>query len=123
MMTAHILYPAFDKSLPATLSPFIIQRIIRERIGFQGVLTTDDLAMKALAGEPVGIAVEALRAGCDIALYCSGVFAPTKALLAGCPPLSDKAIHRLARSRVKAARARLDLDHEALARERDRSTL
>jgi beta-N-acetylhexosaminidase len=121
MMTAHILYPAFDKILPATLSPFIIQQIIRERIGFQGVLVTDDLAMKALTGEPAGIAIQALEAGCDIALYCSGEYAPTAALLAACPPLSDRAIQRLAHSRAKAARRRLDLDYEALARERDRS--
>jgi beta-N-acetylhexosaminidase len=122
MMTAHILYPAFDKTLPATLSPSIIQRIIRERIGFEGVLVTDDLAMKALAGEPADLAVRALAAGCDIALYCSGVYAPTEALLAGCPPLSDQASQRLARSRIKAERGRLGLDAEALARERDRST-
>jgi len=49
MMTAHIVYPAFDQAFPATLSPAIIRHIIRERVGFQGVLVTDDLAMKALA--------------------------------------------------------------------------
>jgi len=121
MMTAHILYPAFDKILPATLSPYIIQKIIRERIGFQGVLVTDDLAMKALSGEPADLAVRALDAGCDVALYCSGEYAPTEALLAACPPLSDRASQRLAQSRTKAARRRLNLDHEAIARERDRS--
>jgi beta-N-acetylhexosaminidase len=121
MMTAHILYPAFDQTLPATLSPFIIQRIIREQIGFQGVLVTDDLAMKALAGEPASLALKALEAGCDLALYCSGEYAPTEALLSRCPPLSDQASQRLARSRAKAARGRLELDAEALARERDRS--
>ena len=121
MMTAHILYPAFDKILPATLSPCIIQKIIRERIGFQGVLVTDDLAMKALSGEPADLAVRALDAGCDVALYCSGEYAPTEALLSACPPLSDRASQRLAQSRTKAARRRLDLDHEAIARERDRS--
>ena len=121
MMTAHILYPAFDKILPATLSPCIIQKIIRERIGFQGLLVTDDLAMKALSGEPADLAVRALDAGCDVALYCSGEYAPTEALLSACPPLSDRASQRLAQSRTKAARRRLDLDHEAIARERDRS--
>jgi beta-N-acetylhexosaminidase len=123
MMTAHILYPAFDKILPATLSPCIIQQIIRERIGFQGVLVTDDLAMRALSGEPTDLAIRALKAGCDVALYCSGEYAPTKALLSACPPLSDRASQRLALARAQAARRRLDLDHEALARERDRSKL
>jgi beta-N-acetylhexosaminidase len=121
MMTAHILYPAFDKQRPATLSPLIIQQIIRRRIGFQGVLVTDDLAMKALAGEPADLAIEALAAGCDLALYCSGEYAPTEALLARCPPVSDQAVQRLAQARAKAARRRIDLDAEALAQERDRS--
>ncbi len=122
MMTAHIVYPAFDENLPATLSPTdIIQQVIRGRIGFQGVLVTDDLAMKALAGEPADLARKALAAGCDLALYCSGAYDPTAALLSRCPPVSDQASQRLARSRAKAARARLDLDAEALARERDRS--
>jgi beta-N-acetylhexosaminidase len=121
MMTAHIVYPAFDPMLPATLSPVIIQQIIRERIGFQGVLVTDDLAMRALAGEPADLAVQSLAAGCDLALYCSGEYAPTEALLARCPPVSAAAIQRLAQARAKAARRRLDLDAEALAQERDRS--
>jgi beta-N-acetylhexosaminidase len=119
MMTAHIVYPEFDPTLPATLSPFIIQHIIRGRIGFQGVLVTDDLAMKALAGEPADRAVQALEAGCDIALYCSGEYAPTEALLRRCPKLSEVARQRLAQGRAKAARGRLDLDAGALARERD----
>jgi beta-N-acetylhexosaminidase len=120
MMTAHIVYPAFDPALPATLSPAIIQRIIRRRIAFQGVLVTDDLAMKALAGEPADLAIQALAAGCDLALYCSGAYAPTAALLARCPPLSDLASRRLAQARAKAARRRLDLNAGALALERDR---
>ncbi|HEX4367105.1 MAG TPA: beta-N-acetylhexosaminidase [Rhodopila sp.] len=121
MMTAHIVYPAFDPDRPATLSPVIIQQIIRQRIGFQGVLVTDDLAMKALAGEPADLAIQALAAGCDLALYCSGEYAPTEALLQHCPPLSDQAAQRLSQARAKAARRRLDLDAEALAQERDRS--
>jgi beta-N-acetylhexosaminidase len=121
MMTAHIVYPAFDKVLPATLSPLIIQQIIRQRIGFQGVLVTDDLAMKALAGEPADLAIQALAAGCDLALYCSGEYASTEALLSHCPPVSDQAVQRLAQARAKAARQRLDLDADALAQERDRS--
>ncbi len=121
MMTAHIVYPAFDASLPATLSPFVIQRIIRGRIGFRGVLVTDDLAMKALDGEPADLAIQALAAGCDLALYCSGLFALTEALLSRCPELSNRASNALAQARVVASRRRLGLDAEALARERDGS--
>jgi beta-N-acetylhexosaminidase len=124
MMTAHIVYPALDPGRPATLSPIVIEHVIRRRIGFQGVLVTDDLAMKALRGaaaEPAELAVQALAAGCDLALYCSGVYAPTEALLTRCPEIHDRARQRMAWARAKAARRRLGLNAETLARERDRS--
>ena len=119
-MSAHIVYPAWDATLPATLSPTVIETIIRGRIGFRGVLVTDDLAMHALTGRPADLARQALAAGCDVALYCSGQFAPTAELLADCPPLTDTASARLAAARVLAARRRLPLDAAALAAERDR---
>ena len=103
MMTAHIVYEAFDPALPATLSPAVIGNVIRGRIGFEGVLVTDDLAMKALSGAPAGLAIQALAAGCDIALYCSGDFALTEALLRTCPPLTPAADHRLRAGRAAAA--------------------
>src|SRR5215472_2924113 len=119
-MSAHIVYPAWDAALPATLSPGVIETIIRGRIGFEGVLVTDDLAMKALSGVPADLARQALAAGCDIALYCSGAFAPTADLLARCPPLTGAAAARLAAARALAARRRLPLDADDLAAERDR---
>ncbi len=122
MMTAHIVYPAFDRDRPATLSPHIIQGIIRRRIGFQGVLVTDDLAMRALAGEPADLAIRALAAGCDLALYCSGAYDPTAALLARCPPLTAPARDRLTWARRQAAGRRIDLDADTLARERDQES-
>ena len=120
MMTAHIVYPAFDPILPATLSARVIGGIIRGRIGFEGVLVTDDLAMKALSGEPADLASRALAVGCDVALYCSGEFAPTEALLRTCPPLTATAARRLEAARNWAARRHLRLDPVALAAERDR---
>ena len=119
-MSAHIVYPAWDGSLPATLSPTVIETIIRGRIGFEGVLVTDDLAMKALAGVPADLARRSLAAGCDVALYCSGDFALTAELLAQCPPLTGAATARLASAGALAARRRLPLDAAALAAERDR---
>ncbi len=95
-MSAHIVYFAWDCALPATLSPTVIETIIRGRIGFEGVLVTDDLAMKALSGTPADLARQALAAGCDIALYCTGEFAPTADLLARCPSLTEPAAGRLA---------------------------
>jgi beta-N-acetylhexosaminidase len=120
MMTAHIVYPAFDPILPATLSARAIGGIVRGRIGFEGVLVTDDLAMKALSGEPADLAVRALTAGCDIALYCSGAFAPTEALLRTCPDVSGVAAVRLKTARAWAARRRLAFDPAVLAAECDR---
>lgn len=119
-MSAHIVYPAWDAARPATLSPIVIEAIIRCRIGFEGVLVTDDLAMKALTGAPADLARQALAAGCDVALYCSGEFAPTVELLARCPVLTEAAAVRLAAGRALAARRRLPLDAAALAAERDR---
>ena len=119
-MSAHIVFPAWDAALPATLSPGVIKAIIRRRIGFEGVLVTDDIAMKALSGTPAGLARQALSAGCDVALYCSGEFAPTRELLEQCPPLTRQAEQRLAAARTMAARRRLPLDETALAAERDR---
>jgi beta-N-acetylhexosaminidase len=119
-MSAHIVYPAWDAALPATLSPTVIETIIRGRIGFEGVLVTDDLAMKALSGAPAELARQALAAGCDVALYCSGEFPPTAELLARCPTLTQAASARLSRARNLAVRRRLPLAAAALAAERDR---
>jgi len=117
-MTAHILYPTWDPTRPATLSPTIIGSIIRGRIGFEGVLVTDDLAMRALSGAPADLAQQALAAGCDLALYCSGEAAPTAALLAACPPISAPASARLGRAWALARGRRLSLDAARLANER-----
>jgi beta-N-acetylhexosaminidase len=94
-MTAHVLYEAWDARLPATISPAVIQRVIRGEIGFDGVLITDDLAMGALAGMANDLASAALSAGCDVVLHCTGRLEDAAALLADCPALSDAALRRL----------------------------
>lgn len=70
-MTAHIVYEAYDPENPATLSPTVIDDVIRGEIGFEGLLLSDDLKMKALGGPLDARARAALRAGCDIALCCN----------------------------------------------------
>ena len=120
MMTAHVRYPALDPGVPATLSARIIRDVIRGRIGFAGVLVSDDLAMQALDGSPAERALGALAAGCDVALYCSGELAPTAELLARCPVLTEAAESRLQAARALAAARRETLDGTALAHERDR---
>jgi beta-N-acetylhexosaminidase len=125
MMTAHIVYQALDASLPATLSARVIDEVIRGRIGYKGVLVTDDLAMKALSGQgfggdPAGLARWALAAGCDIALYCAGDFAANEALLRTCPELTESVRHRLRAAHTLAADRLTSLDPDALANERAR---
>lgn len=71
-MTAHIAYDAFDADHPATLSKTVISEVIRKRIGFDGLLMTDDLGMKALGGTLADRARGAIGAGCDVVLHCSG---------------------------------------------------
>jgi beta-N-acetylhexosaminidase len=73
-MTAHIVYEAVDPRRPATLSPTVI-RLIRETIGFGGLLMTDDLSMGALPGTIGERARGAHRAGCDLILHCNGKLA------------------------------------------------
>lgn len=108
-MTAHIVYTALDAERPATLSPAAI-RFIRRRIGFSGVIVSDDLAMKALAGEPGVLAAEAIAAGCDVVLECPGEIARTEAVLRATPPVTPAAARRLkaGAKAAKAASRRLD---------------
>ncbi len=120
MLTAHVLYPHFDPRLPATLSPRVIAEVIRGRIGFAGVLASDDLAMHALDGTPAERALGALSAGCDVALYCPGDAEGNRAVLTACPALTDAARARLNAARRRAASCAIPLDGKAMADERAR---
>ena len=71
-MTCHVIFEAFDPHLPTTVSKTVISQIIRERIGFEGLLMTDDLGMNALGGDLKTRGANALAAGCDVLLHCSG---------------------------------------------------
>jgi beta-N-acetylhexosaminidase len=118
-MTAHILYEALDPVRPATLSPLVIERVIRGAIGFDGVLVSDDLCMKALRGDPGALAEEAIAAGCDLVLHCNGVLVETAATLVGCPVLSETAEARLDAARRAMEDRRRSLDVAALTATRD----
>ena len=69
-MTAHVIYESWDKDRCATLSPTVITDVIRGEIGFDGLLMSDDLDMKALSGDIGDLALEAQTAGCDVVLNC-----------------------------------------------------
>lgn len=102
-MTAHILYPAWDAHLCASLSPTIIQSVIRHTIGFDNLLMSDDLGMQALSSQPggnsfAGRAAGVIDAGCDIALHCSGALAEMAEIAAALSPIAAAAATRLARA-------------------------
>ncbi|MDE2334916.1 MAG: beta-N-acetylhexosaminidase [Rhodospirillales bacterium] len=96
MMTAHVLFTAWDRTRPATLSPVILREVVRGRIGFGGVLVSDDLAMGALSGAPADLALACLEAGCDLALWCPGD-AATADVLRAVPPLTPEDAARIGR--------------------------
>ncbi len=114
MMTAHILLEALDAERPASLSPRVIERLIRGQIGFAGVLVSDDLAMGALTGGAGERAVAAVAAGNDLALHCSGQIEDSAAVLAAVPDVSDAARRRLAQAAALAGRSRQHLDRATL---------
>ncbi|MGH7120875.1 MAG: beta-N-acetylhexosaminidase [Acetobacteraceae bacterium] len=119
-MVAHIRYTHWDAAHPASLSEIVIEKIIRGRIGFQGVLVSDDLAMQAIAGTPAARATGTLAAGADLALYCSGERDANREVLAALPELSAAGRLRLAHARAMADASRKELDPDLLGAERDR---
>ncbi len=97
-MTAHILYTSLDADLPATLSPSVIGEIVRGHIGFDGLLMTDDLSMKALGGRVGARAADSLSAGCDVALHCNGDAEEMREVASAVSALDDAGSKRLARA-------------------------
>ncbi len=93
-LTAHIIFPAWDRARPATQSPIIIRDIIRGAIGFDGLLLTDDLNMKALGGTLGERARRALDAGCDLALHCNGVLTEMEEIGAVVDPMDGAGARR-----------------------------
>jgi beta-N-acetylhexosaminidase len=114
-MTAHIVYSALDPAQPATLSASVIAEVIRGRIGFDGVLISDDLTMKALKGTPAETGTASLAAGCDLVLHCSGNLAEMQALFAALPAMTAQAA-----ARIRAARLALPAPKPFTAEEQAR---
>lgn len=101
-MTAHVVYEAIDPDRPATTSPIVISEIIRGEIGFDGLLLTDDLSMKALSGSFRERAEAAFRAGVDVALHCNGDLVEAAGVAEAAPRLEGESLRR-----VEAALARI----------------
>ncbi|MGN6514981.1 MAG: beta-N-acetylhexosaminidase [Rhizomicrobium sp.] len=106
-MTAHVVYEAIDAQRPATTSPKLIRDVIRGEIGFEGLLMSDDLSMKALSGSLDYRAKSSLFAGCDVVLHCNGDIAEMREIATELKPLED--IHL---KRAEAALAHLSMPEE-----------
>jgi beta-N-acetylhexosaminidase len=112
-MTAHIVYTAIDPDAPATFSAAIIDGVIRQHIGFDGVLISDDLSMGALAGSLADRTRRSLASGCDLALHCNGVLSEMEEVADAAPPVTAAAQTRLARAEVLRRSSRQPFDRAA----------
>jgi beta-N-acetylhexosaminidase len=117
IMTAHVLVPSLDEERPATLSSKIVNDILRGELGFQGVIVSDDLEMKAIANTyaPGEAAVAAIRAGCDAVLMC-GV--GSQADIALQVQALEAIIHAVEDERLSAAQVESALSRNRRAKER-----
>ena len=106
-MTCHVIFEAWDPDRPATLSPVVIDSVIRQRIGFHGLLMTDDLDMKALSGDVPSRAADAIAAGCDIALNCWGKMDDMIGIANALDPIST-----VSRARLEGAMDRIAGDSD-----------
>lgn len=99
-MTSHILFTAIDPNHPASQSATIIDRIIRREIGFDGLLLSDDLDMKALKGDLIGRAQQVLDAGTDVILICNSGIGELSQIGTLLPQMSEASWQRWERAQV-----------------------
>lgn len=97
-MTGHLLFTAWDSENPATLSSFVIENIIRQRIGFDGLLLTDDIDMEALSGSIPERSERAIAAGCDLVLNCWAKMDDMTGIVERLPSISAQSAERLSRA-------------------------
>jgi beta-N-acetylhexosaminidase len=93
-MTAHVVLTEVDRAAPVTVSKPAIDTIIRGAMGFEGLLMSDDLSMKALSGGLAARASSAMAAGCDLALHCNGRLDEMRQVADAVPPLEGRALAR-----------------------------
>ena len=118
-MTSHIVFEAWDRERPATLSPVVIEDIIRGRIGFDGLLMTDDIDMKALSGSAGDKAAGAIAAGCDLVLDCWGRMDEMVDIAGRLGEMPAVSVARLDLAMATVAGARRQGDMAALIAKRD----
>jgi beta-N-acetylhexosaminidase len=109
-MTAHVVFSAFDPVAPATTSARIVRDVIRDSIGFKGLLMSDDISMGALSGSLSERTGAAIAAGCDVVLHCNGKMPEMRAVAAAVPVLAGEAARRAAAAlAMKRPAAPIDL--------------
>jgi len=108
-MVAHCIYTAIDRERPASISPGCIE-VIRDHIGYDGVLIADDIGMKALQGSLADNAAATLAAGCDLTLHCSGDMAEMRSIAPAVSRLTDAAVARLAQGKAWLSQDRQPFD-------------
>ena len=118
-MTAHVIYTAIDPRRPATTSRRVVRQVIRDDIGFDGLLMSDDLSMKALSGTFRERTRQSLAAGCDVVLHCNGDMDEMVEIAEAARPLSARGRQRAAAALARIPRSVEPLD-AAEARERFR---
>jgi beta-N-acetylhexosaminidase len=109
-MTAHVIYEAIDPALPATISPKVVAEVVRSHIGFDGLLMTDDVSMKALSGGIGENTKAAFAAGCDLALHCNGKMDEMREVAQNSPPLDGKSAERAKKALDRIAAGPKPLD-------------
>ena len=114
-ITAHIVYPAWDDQAPTTTSNVMIKDVIRESIGFDGLLLTDDISMRALKGALRERVENSLAAGCDLVLHCNGKRQEMKKVAEGARKLNAESLKR-ARLALARPAARGDFDRMSAKR-------
>jgi len=115
-MTAHVVFSAIDPVAPATTSGTMVREVIRQHIGFDGLLMSDDVSMNALSGTLAERTRAALRAGCDVVLHCNGKLDEMQAVAQESPPLAGDAARR-ADAALAARRKPADFDIAAAREE------
>lgn len=118
-MTAHVVYTAWDGEHCASLSGTVVRDIIRGRIGFDGLLMSDDIGMHALSGGFEERARGVIAAGCDVALHCSADMAEMIALASGLGEMRPEARARLAAAMASVSLPEASASYEELAAKRD----
>lgn len=117
-MTGHLLFPVWDADNPSTLSSTVISQIIRGRIGFDGLLLTDDIDMEALSGSVPERAERAIAAGCDLVLNCWAKMDDMQGIAKRCGTMRPESLARLERALV-SRKAGVEADKAALLAKRD----